>query len=788
MEPTGPLPLVPKQLEDLRASGLTDETIRAAGLYRAVGRRVSELLRWDTDKENRLGCCLCIPYPDSKGNPIPLCGEEGAPAVGGDGVPLYFTRIKPGKPRAAKGRKGFSKCESPFGAAVPPYFPPKTIAALADPTQPLLFTEGEKKALKADQEGFPCIGLGGVDCWGKPRPSDDKGRKKGKQELGDELAAIPWENRQVYIVYDSDIVEKHGVQRAEWRLAQALSGRGADVKVVRLPAGDAGANGKPAKVGLDDFLVAKNPDALRELIAAAIVPEEPIPAKVAAAASAGVANEADDDPHRLARLFLCPGELPIGPAPAIKPEMLTLRYWREDWLEYKHQAYRVTPAKEVAARLTAKVKTVFDWLNKLDMEKWRADGGGESEDGKKKAGPPEARRVTTRLLGDVKQALAGITMLPASTQPPAWLDGSGPFPAEEVLATKNALVHLPSLIANKPPFSCPPSLNFFAFNTLDYDFRLDAPLSAGWLEFLSKLWPDDPGAIDLLQEWFGYNLLSDTSQQKILLIIGPKRSGKGTIARVLRALIGPDNVAGPTLSSLGTNFGLWPLLGKTAAVVSDARLSGGHRDQDVIVERLLSISGEDALTVDRKNMEPVTVKLPCRFTILTNELPRLGDSSGALPSRFLILHTPRSWFGKEDHGLTPRLLGELPGILLWAIEGWRRLRERGFFRQPESGDELAEEMEDLSSPVGAFIKECCEVGDEHKTVRGEVYKRFKGWCDGRGVKNPPTETTFVRDLLSACPTLRTRRPREGNRQRVYQGIKVIPADPADPFGSGGIPP
>lgn len=781
------LPLERRQLEDLRASGLSDETIRAAGLYHAVGKHVSELLRWDSETPNRLKACLCIPYRDAGGNPIPLRDKDGAPLADKDGSTLNFTRIKPGKPRADKGKKGFRKYESPLGVSpVPPYFPLGTLAALADPSRPLLITEGEKKALKADQEGFPCIGLGGVDCWSKPRPKGKNGKKKGNRELGDDLAAIPWQGRPVYIAYDSDLTEKNGVQWSEWRLSQALTGRGAVVKVIRLPAGEPGPDGKLAKVGLDDFLVAKGADALRQLIEAAVPPEEPIPMKVTAAAAAGVANEAEDDPHRLARLFLAHEWDGMGPAPAIRPETLTVRYWREDWLEYRDQAYRVSPAKEVAARLTAKVKAVFDLQHKLAMEKWRADGGsgtGEDGGGKKKDGPPEARKVTTRLIGDVKQALAGITMLPAAVLPPAWLDGAGPFPAEEVLPTRNALVHLPSLIAKQQPFACEPTLNFFSLNVLDYAFRLDALPPENWVAFLAQLWPDDPAAIDLLQEWFGYCLLSDTSQQKILLIIGPKRSGKGTIARVLRALIGPDNVAGPTLSSLGQNFGLWPLLGKTAAIVSDARLSGGHRDQDVIVERLLSISGEDSLTVDRKNLEPVTVKLPCRFAILTNELPRLGDSSGALPSRFLVLHTPRSWFGQEDHGLTGRLLGELPGILLWAIEGWRRLRERGHFLQPQSGDELAEEMADLSSPVGAFVKECCRVGRSETTTKKAIYERFKGWCQDRGMARPPTAAAFGRDLLSACPTVRGARPRgEGERVQVYDGIGVIPADPVNPFG------
>ena len=112
------------------------------------------------------------------------------------------------------------------------------------------------------------------------------------------------------------------------------------------------------------------------------------------------------------------------------------------------------------------------------------------------------------------------------------------------------------------------------------------------------------------------------------MIVGPKRSGKGTIARILARLVGLANVCVLMLAGLGTNFGLWPLLGKTLAIISDARLSG-RTDAAVVVERLLSISGEDAQTVDRKNLSQVTCKLPGRFAILTNELPRLNDASGA---------------------------------------------------------------------------------------------------------------------------------------------------------------
>jgi hypothetical protein len=65
--------------------------------------------------------------------------------------------------------------------------------------------------------------------------------------------------------------------------------------------------------------------------------------------------------------------------------------------------------------------------------------------------------------------------------------------------------------------------------------------------------------------------------------------------------------------------------------------------------------------------------------MLTNELPRLLDNSGALANRFIVLVLERSFYGREDPALANRLLGELPGILNWAMEGYRRLRARGHF-------------------------------------------------------------------------------------------------------------
>ncbi|NKB83747.1 hypothetical protein HED51_11340 [Ochrobactrum grignonense] len=214
-------------------------------------------------------------------------------------------------------------------------------------------------------------------------------------------------------------------------------------------------------------------------------------------------------------------------------------------------------------------------------------------------------------------------------------------PAHELLPVKNGLLHLPSGKLYQP------SPAYFCLNAADVKFDPNAPKPKEWLRFLDQVWPGDTQSIEALQDMFGYLLSPDTSQQKVFLIVGPKRSGKGTIARVLTGIMGQDSVAAPTLASLATNFGLAPLIGKSVAMIGDARLSG-RADQASIAERLLSISGEDSITVDRKFKPAWTGRLSARFVILTNELPRLADASGALASRFVVLTMEQSFYGRED--------------------------------------------------------------------------------------------------------------------------------------------
>ena len=238
-------------------------------------------------------------------------------------------------------------------------------------------------------------------------------------------------------------------------------------------------------------------------------------------------------------------------------------------------------------------------------------------------------------------------------------------------------------------------------------------------------------------------------------------------------LIGKQNACGPTLSSLGTEFGLGPLLGKSLAVISDVRFAG--KNSEVAVERLLSISGEDTITVNRKYREQWTGKLSTRFLILSNLLPKLTDASSAIIGRIVLATSKFSWLGREDYQLENKIRSsDMPGILNFALEGLRRLtidNENQFTRLQSSEDATAT-LRDLASPVAAFVRERCKLGSTEEVDVDELYKAFKQWADTNDYTKMD-KGHFGRDLRAALclcrrypPTGRGRRARDRNSEGV----------------------
>jgi putative DNA primase/helicase len=389
-----------------------------------------------------------------------------------------------------------------------------------------------------------------------------------------------------------------------------------------------------------------------------------------------------------------------------------------------------------------------------------------AEDGK-----PENELVpfkpTTRYANEVAEGIKARRKCFAKA--PCWLDDSPSLPdPNNLLVAANGIIDVAS---NPARIISPPTPKFFTLNALPYSFNRDAPEPAALVKYLDAILPDDPQAIECLQEFTGYLLTPWTNLQKALMLIGPPRAGKGVFLRVVTALLGAHNTCSPTLSSLGTPFGLAPLVDKLVAFISDARLSS-RSDSAAVIETLLRIIGEDAVSVNRKYKDEISsTTIPARFILVANELPRLLDTSGAVASRFIVVRLEKSFLGHEDHGLTQRLLQELPSALNWALAGRARLRERGHFVQPSTGQSLADEFAELNSPIAEFLADCATIGADRAVDVADAWNAWNAWCEEAGREHRGNVQTLGRDLRAALPSMEISRPREGGeRKRQYQGF------------------
>lgn len=325
-----------------------------------------------------------------------------------------------------------------------------------------------------------------------------------------------------------------------------------------------------------------------------------------------------------------------------------------------------------------------------------------------------------------------------------------------------------------------------------YDPAAQCP---AWLAFLEETLEGDQERIALLQEYFGYCLIPDNSYQKLLILRGVSRGGKGTVVKILEALLGSENMTGYTLISLADKFGLGGLVGKLVASVGEVNLQG-HPLKYQIFERLNNITGEDPVEVEYKhNPIKMSLRLPVRFVISCNQMPHFADDSGALAERLLVIDFERACPPeKRDPGLAARLTAEASGITNWAIGGLERLRGQGRFTTPAKSLETLNDIRRKNSTALAFAQdrlavhhsihtgnlpgvEVVQNSDLEETwqVESDVRKAFDVWCqenDASGNMN-----YLFANLQTLLPKLKRgkRSVVSGKRENAMIGLRLKPA-------------
>ncbi len=478
-------------------------------------------------------------------------------------------------------------------------------------------------------------------------------------------------------------------------------------------------------------------------------------------------SEFIDDPHRLARVNLKKYEQEFK---------RTLKYWKQTFYSWQDGVYEELSNDHFEKRLNRSIHDEFKEACQSELDKYITWRLSKHFDESKDRGAPKIRKFGEALVKNTVAATASMkeVHLDQSQKMHAWTDDKQN--KDWFMAVGNGILNTTKATTLPPPpdseILLPHSPKWFSTTKLNFNFDPLAECPT-WAEFLKGCFNSDPDSLDLLQKWFGYLLTPDTSLQKILMVIGEKRCGKGTIIKIMNELFGTSNIATPTLGELSREFSLATLVGKTVAIIPDARLSD-RADEVTITERLLSISGGDPQNVSRKYKDTLAAfDLKVRFTLFSNMLPRIKDPSAAFLSRCLFLRMPNSHLGKEDYELFDKLSAELPGILNWAIAGRHMLNTASHpkIAEPKMARQTRNEMQSIISSVYQFVMDECALGGGKECDTRYLFEVWEKWCNENDVSDAGTIQSFSRKLKAINSAIDTvQYMHGGDRRRRFVGI------------------
>ena len=195
-----------------------------------------------------------------------------------------------------------------------------------------------------------------------------------------------------------------------------------------------------------------------------------------------------DDPYTSAQTF----------AERVRPPV---KCYNDEWLEYDGSAWVKVEERTIKSRM-------FEFLAGAKLPKTGASD--------------RSFKPTPNNVASVMDCLKQVVHVPGTNCPPFWLDGhDGPSP-DELVVCRNGLLHLPT------GELLPLDEQFFTRHAVGFDYSPKADCER-FLKFLKEAFPsdDEQDCIDAIQEYMGYVIAGDTTQQKALMLVGSYANRQG---------------------------------------------------------------------------------------------------------------------------------------------------------------------------------------------------------------------------------------------------------------------
>lgn len=277
-----------------------------------------------------------------------------------------------------------------------------------------------------------------------------------------------------------------------------------------------------------------------------------------------------------------------------------------------------------------------------------------------------------------------------------------------------------------------------------YNSQADCPR---FRQFLKEIFRDDADREDkalALVEMIGYTLVSHARFEKFALLIGPGANGKSVVMEVVRALVGPENVAAVQPSQFGNKFQRAHLYLKLANLVTEVAEGGEIADAE-----LKAITSGELTTAEHKNKDPFDFCPFCTCWFGTNHMPHTRDFSDALFRRALVIPFNRIFKAGDDadpHLKTKLIEEELPGIMNLALQAFGEVLKRGTFTEPQSCRAAKQDWRIEADQAAQFAEERCVMDPAAAIESKTLYDEYTAWANDAGISRKLNRKNFTQRI------------------------------------------
>ena len=298
---------------------------------------------------------------------------------------------------------------------------------------------------------------------------------------------------------------------------------------------------------------------------------------------------------------------------------------------------------------------------------------------------------------------------------------------KEYLNLKNGFLNLSTfeLIPHTPDI-----LSFVQL-PIEYDVEAQCPV---FMNFIYDIFENDEERVKLVQEILGYCLTTDTNLQQFFIFYGVGSNGKGILSRIFEALCGKENCSSATLEELNRPFG--------KQVIKDKRLNISAETDSaqakMNTQTLKMLTGEDTILIESKFKDPYSIRPYAKLIILANHYPNTDDRSEGYYRRCVFIPFNKQYVKQgqplksnsayQDPQLEWKLMQELDGIFLWALEGYRRLVENNYtLTFSQESEKVKQDYLQWLDPMMEFICECLNPMASNCVLKEKVFEEFNQW-------------------------------------------------------------